>query len=133
MRDYSLIEKVFLLKSTPPFENLEDQELFNIADVLTTVEFKSGESVLKKDSTVNYLYLIVDGEVVSESGDTSVKVIGVKPILDGSPATESFIASRNGTACLRMGKGHFFTTLYDCPNVIVEFMELEGRKKRYFY
>lgn len=133
MRKYSLIEKAFLLKDTPPFENLEDQELFNIADVLETVEFNQGDPVLKKNSVANYLFLVVDGDVISESGETSMKVLGVKPILNGSGVSESFVAGSNGATCLRMGKGHFFTTLYECPNVMVEFMQLMDQKKRYFY
>lgn len=133
MRKYSLIEKAFLLKETPPFENLEDQELFNIADVLATIKFKQGEPVLKKNSIANYLFMVIDGDVVSESGETTVKVIGVKPILDGSGVSESFVAGSNGATCLRMGKGHFFTTLYECPNVLVEFMQLLDQKERYYY
>ena len=128
----SLVERVFLLKNTPPFDILEDQELMNIAEVLTVWTVPEGEPVQNAGSPVNDMIILADGHVVDHNGATSLKILGVNALLRGTAADETLRAGNGGALILKLEKGHFFTTVYECSGLLVAFMTLLNQQEPYF-
>ncbi|MEX2601030.1 MAG: hypothetical protein WD355_05240 [Balneolaceae bacterium] len=128
----SLVERVFLLKNTPPFDILEDQELLNIAEVLTNRAIPEGEPVQNAGNPVNELIILAEGHVADNNGGTSLKILGVSALLRGTPAVQTLSAGPGGALILKLEKGHFFTTVYECSGLLVAFMKLLNEQEPYF-
>lgn len=131
-RDMTLMERVFCLKNRPPFHQLEDQELLNLTDVVTVTYVSPGEPVITNGKLVHELYILADGNTVSESGVTSLKILGIKSLLKGTPAEETVYAGNQGALLIKLGKGHFFTTIYECPRLMMGLMKLLKDPAPYF-
>src|SRR5690554_3838408 len=129
---YNDIEKAFILKSIVPFDILEDRELFNIANITTVKQFKSGDTIAQKDEMAHEIYIIIDGSLASKSPNELVKIIGIKSVLDDTALLESVTAGESGTTALRIGKGHFLTAIYECPAMLASLTEVKKIHRNYF-
>ena len=71
------------------------------------------------------LHVVVEGEVLDDAGTRSPRVFGVTALLLDRPAPETRVASPSGGAtCLLIHRGHFFTTINECPALIAGFLEM---------
>jgi|SRR5690606_2636822 len=129
---YSDIEKAFMMKSIPPFDILEDRELFNIASVATVKQFSAGENIQLQDEMSHEVYIVIDGSVASNNPDESVKIIGIRSVLDDTIVPQSLLAGDNGATCLRIGKGHFLTAIYECPAMLIKLTDIKKSKQNYY-
>lgn len=88
---YSLIEKVVILRSVSIFAQTPDPILAEIASVLNEKQANAGDILIKKDTTDNRLFIIVDGRVHVHD-DKSIdqylgarEIVGELAVLDPAP------------------------------------------------
>ncbi len=122
-----IIEKLFALKNLDPFKRLRDPELLVIAEVAEERKYAPGETVGLEGRILQSLYIVIDGQILKESEQKSIpEVFGVESLLFDIPITGMLKASSSeGAVCLRISKRHFFTTIYECPELLLGFLEME--------
>lgn len=127
------IEKFFGLKRHPLFASLENEELILIAEIAISRRFAPGSVVAESDSLPRRLYVITSGHVYEEDGEeeTSLPLIGVESLLLDKPLGRRLLAdSEEGAECLVIGKGHFFTIINECPEILARYLESNTRPSR---
>jgi len=106
-----------LLKRVAIFQNLDPEELAQVADVCREEKFVSGEYIFREGETGNRLYLIVEGEVrisrdVPGSGEEALAVLkagsifGEMAVFDRSERSTDAI-SNGGTRVLTISRSDF--------------------------
>lgn len=125
------IDKMFLLKSIKPFDNLDERTLFNVTEVMRLTKFEPNQSILPEGEVSNEVIVVIDGDIQDENG-ISPKIAGLHSILNDLPIEYKLIAGVNGCKCLRIGKGHFLTTVYECPSLLTELIQLRNIHPHYY-
>jgi len=106
-----------LLKRVAIFQNLDPEELAQVADVSREEKFVSGEYIFREGETGNRLYLIVEGDVrisrdVPGSGEEALAVLkagsifGEMAVFDRSERSTDAI-SNGGTRVLTISRSDF--------------------------
>lgn len=127
----SEIEKVFMLKSVRPFEKLDERMLFNIAEVMRLSKFEPNVEILTENEVSNEVIISLDSNIFDKQGH-SITIAGIYSVLNDSPIESGIRAGKNGSRCLRIGKGHFLTTIYECPNLLTELIILRNNHPHYY-
>jgi len=127
----SEIDKMFLLKSVQPFDKLDERTLFNISEVMRLSKFEPNQIILPENEVSNEVIVLVDGGIMDIDGN-SVVIAGINSILIDTVVENRLIAGENGCKCLRIGKGHFFTTVYECPSILTDLIQLRNIHPHYF-
>jgi signal-transduction protein with cAMP-binding, CBS, and nucleotidyltransferase domain len=120
----TLSEKIFALKSVPPFDVLRDSELALIAQEARVKQYAPSTAVSNADRPIRRLHVVTQGEVRPAAGGDALPVFGVKPLLFNQNAEEPLIAGVDGATCLTIKRGNFFTIANECPGLIVGFLDL---------
>ena len=107
-----VVEKMLFLRNVPLFSNMATSELSQVASVAREVLFPAGYRIIEQGEHGDHMFLIVDGEVLIQRGDTPLKnmqprdFFGEMSIIDGEARSASAIAQ---TDChlLRIDKDDF--------------------------
>ncbi|OQY29736.1 MAG: hypothetical protein B6244_02805 [Candidatus Cloacimonetes bacterium 4572_55] len=132
-------EKIFSLKGILPFNRLRDSELILIAEITKYRSYAPGEKITSAGRILPKLYITIDGELTAEGPENGEKfpvpqVFGVESLLMDHPIIHSLSASEPGGAnCLLINKGHFFTIMYECPELVIGFAETINYSPRIFF
>jgi CRP-like cAMP-binding protein len=97
-----------LIKKSPIFADLDDDELERVAEICNEQQFKFGKTIFKESEPGNRLYIIADGEVrisrdVPGSGEEALAVLkpgacfGEMAVLDRSTRSTDAIANTDCT------------------------------------
>lgn len=124
------IEKAFLLKSIEPFEKLDERTLFNLVSVMTLTQYEPNTLLVDSHTVCNEVLIVVDGECNTESGN-QIFLAGIHSVLEDSVMGQTISSSDKGAKCLRIGKGHFLTTMYECPFILVDLIKLRNQNPNY--
>lgn len=124
------IEKAFLLKSIEPFDKLDERTLFNLASVMTLTHYEPETLLIESDIVCSEVLIVVDGECRTEPGNLMF-LAGIHSVLEDSVIGETISSGKNGAKCLRIGKGHFLTTMYECPFILVDLIRLRNQNPNY--
>lgn len=120
----TIIEKTFAIRKLNPFNRLRDSELLIIAEVAEERRYAPGEIVSSEGRILQRLYIVIEGQIRIVGDPTSIPaVFGVESLLFDIPITDMLRASSEGAVCLRISKRHFFTTIYECPELLLGFLE----------
>jgi signal-transduction protein with cAMP-binding, CBS, and nucleotidyltransferase domain len=131
----TIIEKVFALKKLNPFDRLRDSELLIIAEVAEERRYAPGEIVSSEGKVLQKLYIVIDGQILVVGDATPIPaVFGVESLLFDIPIADMLKASSSeGAVCLSISKRHFFTTIYECPELLLGFLETGEYSSEDFY
>lgn len=131
----TIVEKIFALKKLRPFNRLRDSELLIIAEVAEERRYAPGDVVSSEGTILHRLYVVVDGEILKEREQKSIPtVFGVESLLFDTPINDTLKASSSeGAVCLCISKRHFFTTIYECPELLLDFLETDEYSSEDFY
>ena len=107
-----VVEKMLFLRYVPLFSNMATSELTQVASMAREVTFPGGQRVIQQGDHGDHMYIIVDGDVLIQRGDTPLKTLGPRDffgemsIIDGEVRSASAIAQ---TDChlLRIDKDDF--------------------------
>jgi len=117
------LENLFALGSAPGFERLHDTELAVIAPVVVERRFPPGATVCEAGTTLNRVYVVVEGSFVTGAGELIPGILGLGSVLFDTPVRETVHASATeGAVCLAISKPHMFTIVYQCPTFVCELM-----------
>jgi hypothetical protein len=126
----SNIEKAFLLKSIKPFDKLDERTLFTLVSVMTLTQYEPNTLLVESQTVCNEVLIVVEGDSCTESGD-QVNLAGIHSVLEDSVIGTTISSGNQGAKCLRIGKGHFLTTMYECPFLLVELIKLRNINPNY--
>jgi signal-transduction protein with cAMP-binding, CBS, and nucleotidyltransferase domain len=124
------IEKAFMLKSVQPFDKLDERTLFNMVSVMTLTKYEANTRLIDSETVSNEVMIVVDGIITTDSGG-SVTIAGIRSVLEDTAIGEHIITNETGATCLRIGKGHFLTTMYECPFILVDLIKLRNQNPNY--
>ncbi len=120
----TITEKIFALKSSPPFDKLKDSEIILIAEIVRERHYTAGRLLTGGENPLKNLYITVEGGVFHSGGRSLPPVIGMASLLF-SRVTGPLKASQDkGARCLVISKGQFFTIINECPNLLLRYLEL---------
>lgn len=130
MKKITLIDKTFLLKRTPLFNELDLDLLLAIGDKLGIVVFEAGEPIFNIEEDGNRIYFINKGEIeirnkrkqviaTLESGD----FFGEEALFNDKPrAYEAF--SKTESQLLTISRTNLLTIISECPSVALGFLQV---------
>src|SRR5260370_37259095 len=107
-----VVEKVLFLRYVPLFSNMATNELTQVAAMAREVTFPAGYRIIQQGDHGDNMFLIVEGEVLIQRGDTPVKTLhprdffGEMSIIDGEARSASAIA-QSDCLLLRIDKDDF--------------------------
>ena len=123
----NIIEKLFALKKCPLFRSLEDGDLVLVADTATPRTFAAGAPIAKAGTVLKQLLVVVRGTVIGEdSGDSQFPVLGIESLVLDASLKQGLHAGPAGATCLVLSKGHFFTIVNECPEILTRYLERES-------
>jgi CRP-like cAMP-binding protein len=122
----TLTERLFMLRVVPGFDQLREEELLAVAANMTERRYRPGETVASAGASLWHLLVVVEGRIGARASTSALPpVIGADLLLANRPVPVTLTADeREGAACLRMSKGHFFTVVNECPALLVEMIRL---------
>lgn len=124
------IEKVFLLKTIAPFDKLDERTLFNLVSVMALTQYEPNKLMIDSQTICHEVLIVVDGNCLRDSGNQIV-MVGIHSVLEDSVIGESISSGNNGVKCLRIGKGHFLTTIYECPFILIDLIHIRNENPNY--
>lgn len=112
------VDRVFMLRATPPFDLVGMPELAAIAGRMAERSFAPGASLLKAGRPVDELLVVVAGEVQRPDGAAAPAVLGLPGLLFGTRPAAGVVAGPAGATALTLGREHLFTVLQACPELL---------------
>ena len=91
-----------MLRRSPFFKNLSDEQLMALSSIARTEEYRRGEHLFREGSLANRLYLIVSGRVELEiqistgSMVVVVEVLGANDLVGWSAIVEPYLYTSSG-------------------------------------
>lgn len=130
MKNYTLIDKAFLLKRTPLFEQLDLDLLLPIADKLTLAQFDAGDAIFSYNEEAHRMYFIVNGSVkITDSQGVQIAMLGDEDffgdesIFNEKPRQYSAMTETE-TILLSLSRTNLLTIISECPSVAVGLLQV---------
>lgn len=128
MKNFTLIDKAFLLKRTLPFSSLDLDLLVSIADKLLHVQFDEGEFIFDQGEQANRMYFIIKGQIalyglhdnetyILHGGD----YFGEEALFSHQSRGYQAKALCN-SELLTLSRTNLFSIISECPSVAVGFL-----------
>ncbi|HET6565359.1 MAG TPA: HEAT repeat domain-containing protein [Xanthomonadales bacterium] len=92
------IEKVFVLRSTPIFDSVQEEQLVAVAEHAEPVELQAGDVLFEEGESGNAMYVVVDGLIKAHIGEKTLTelgphdVVGEMAALDPEPRSATITA-----------------------------------------
>ncbi|MBN2824128.1 MAG: Crp/Fnr family transcriptional regulator [Campylobacterales bacterium] len=118
----TLVDKIFILKSIHPFDILYDKELILLANVIDVRNYKAGEIIYDKENYLSRLYIIAEGIVKSENGESIENYFGLEMLSDEKSIEHNIVAHSDVTMLL-ISQEHLLTILYESPRLVIGFLK----------
>jgi HEAT repeat protein len=93
-----VVEKMLFLRHVPLFSNMATSELTQVASIAREVTYPAGFGIIRQGEHGDHMFLIVDGEVLIQRGETPLKTLGARDffgemsIIDGEARSASATA-----------------------------------------
>ena len=121
----TIAERILALKTTPPFDRLRDSELALIGEVARVRRYAADEIVCAPHKPLQRLHVVVEGTVRDSAGEAVPAVFGVGALLYELAVADTLVAAPpDGAVCLLINKGNLYTTLHECPALVVGLLEM---------
>lgn len=128
MKRLTLIDKAFILKASTLFTELDLELLLPIADKLTTLNCKTGETVFAYGETAHRLYLIVKGSIAirNQMGEDltvleAQEFFGDEAIF-GEQLRKYQAVCQKDTLLLALSHTHLLSIISESPNVALSLL-----------
>jgi signal-transduction protein with cAMP-binding, CBS, and nucleotidyltransferase domain len=121
----NITEKIFALNQIEPFSILQYSELILIAEVTSEYYYQPEKVIVPAGTVLQKLYIVVDGKVITQEGQQPIPIFGVNSLILEEAIPYDIIADKaHGATVLSISKGHFFTIINECPNVVINFLKI---------
>jgi len=123
----NITEKIFALNQIEIFNSLQYSELILIAEV-TSEHYYPPETIIVHSGTIlQKLYIVVDGKVMHDKHQNPIPIFGVGSLILEEEIPYDLIADKAlGAKVLSISKGHFFTIINECPNIVINFLKINA-------
>ena len=118
----SIIDRLFALRASPPFDQLRSSELVLIAAAVRERRYGPGDLIAPAGRPLRSLFVQVEGSVVAADGSPLPPVFGAASLLFGVPAESAVRAGPEGATCLLISRAHFHTIMSECPVLLMGLM-----------
>jgi len=120
----NITEKIFALNKIEAFSSLQYSELILIAEVTAESSYQPGKVIVPSGTVLQKLYVVVQGKVMTQEKHQSIPIFGVGALILEEAIPYDLIADNDlGATILSISKGHFFTIINECPNVVINFLK----------
>jgi signal-transduction protein with cAMP-binding, CBS, and nucleotidyltransferase domain len=121
----NITEKIFALNQIETFSSLQYSELILIAEVTSEYHYQPEKVIVPSGTILQKLYIVVDGKVITQEHQQSIPIFGVNSLILEEAIPYDLIADKAlGATVLSISKGHFFTIINECPNVVINFLKI---------
>ena len=121
----NIIERMFAVRETPPFDLLYYSEIAQIAKATRVRRLTAGQSLAPAGRTLQYLVIVAEGRI-HLGGEPAPVVFGQESLLLGTPLVNEAVAGPEGATCLLLLRAHFLTLFQECPWILMALMEGSG-------
>ncbi len=125
------MDNFFVLKQIQPFDRLHDLELYILASATDRVEYTPNLLIAAKDNFLHHLYVVLEGELIRSDKHSLPSIVGLGSLLYDWPLKYDLLASASGAVCLKIGKSHFITLIYECPHFTTALLQHAGEETYY--
>jgi len=120
----NITEKIFALQEIPLFSQLQYSELLLITEVTSEGNYPPGKLIVPAGTILQKLYIVVNGGVTAKETNKSAPIFGVCSLIFDEPVPYDLKAdSEHGAKALVISKGHFFTIINECPELVINFLK----------
>lgn len=120
-----IVQRLFALRQSGPFQRLEDAELLLIARHARPRAFAPGKLVIPAGTVGEALFVAIAGG--AQTGGIAAPVVFDAPgLLFGLGARADYVAGADGLETLVIAKPHVFTIARECPEFVVGLRDLGG-------
>jgi hypothetical protein len=121
-----VVQRLFALRGSRPFERLEDTELLLIARHARARVFEAGKVVLPAGAVADMLFVVTGGAALAD-GQAAAVVFDAPGLLFGLATPADHVAGEGGLEALVIAKPHVFTIARECPEFVVGLRDLLER------
>lgn len=118
-----VVERLFALRGSRPFQRLEDTELLLIARHSRPRTFEAGKVVLPAGMVAEMLFVVTGGGALVDGAPAPV-VFDAPGLLFGLATSSEYLAGPTGLEALVIAKPHVFTIARECPEFVVGLRDL---------
>jgi len=128
MKRLTLIDKAFILKASALFTQLDLELLLPIADKLSMITCKSGDTLFTYGETAHRLYLIVTGSIAIQSKEgQELAVLGPQDFFGdeavfGEQNRLYHALCQSDAILLGLSHTHLLSIISECPNVALSLL-----------
>jgi hypothetical protein len=121
-----VVERLFALRGSRPFQRLEDAELLLIARHSRPRTFEAGKLVVPAGVVADMLFVVTGGGALAD-GAPAPAVFDAPGLLFGLATPCEYVAGPEGLEALVIAKPHVFTIARECPEFVVGLRDLLER------
>lgn len=125
----SIIDRLFALRASPPFDQLRSSELVLIAAAVKEREYAPGDLIAPAGRPLRYLFVQIRGSIVDDDGVPLPSVFGAASLLFGTPVRTALHAGDEGSTCLVVSRANFHTIMNECPVLLMGLMRDSGEAR----
>ena len=132
MKDHTLIEKVFILRQSPFFKELNLDVLLTLSEQSHSITFNKDETIFSYGDEEHGLYIIAEGEIILLNTKnqpiakiTNGDVFGEEAVFSGS--TRQYQAQATSSAqTLFISQSDLFAIIEENPSLSLAFLQIYG-------
>jgi len=129
------IDRIAFLQNVPLFAGMTSQELLRVAEIVKEVNFPSDTMIIREDDVGDYMFILVDGEVLIHRGGAQVGKLrskdffGEMSILDRGPRSAS-VTTLSNCQLLRIDERDFWQILVLHNTLAVSLVKVLAQRLR---
>jgi CRP/FNR family cyclic AMP-dependent transcriptional regulator len=129
------IDRIAFLQNVPLFAGMSSQELLRVAEIVKEVNFPSNTTIIHEDDIGDYMFILVDGEVLIHRGSAQVGRLGSKDffgeisVLDRGPRSAS-VTTLSNCQMLRIDERDFWQILVVHSTLAVSLVRILAQRLR---
>jgi CRP/FNR family transcriptional regulator, cyclic AMP receptor protein len=129
------IDRIAFLQNVPLFAGMSSQELLRVAEIVKEVNFPSNTTIIHEDDIGDYMFILVDGEVLIHRGSAQVGRLGSKDffgemsVLDRGPRSAS-VTTLSNCQMLRIDERDFWQILVVHNTLAVSLVRILAQRLR---
>ena len=129
------IDRIAFLQNVPLFAGMSSQELLHVAEIVKEVNFPSNTTIIHEDDIGDYMFILVDGEVLIHRGSAQVGRLGSKDffgemsVLDRGTRSAS-VTTLSNCQMLRIDERDFWQILVVHNTLAVSLVRILAQRLR---
>lgn len=121
------------LRAIPLFADVDEDDLDVIGSVVTELNVKAGEVLMRAGSSAREMVIVLDGELCVKLGDTEIATIGTGGFagemgLLANRSRNATVAAKTDTRILHIDSRSFDNVLHEAPQIAVKMLPVVAKR-----